>query len=202
MFKWGEVGCGYLPAFGEVWGSCPPQAKSELAPLCTMHKLGKKYMEKLEISPRDFMQNDDKYLENRCRQWDEKIWLEENNRKKTLEIYNLYKKEIKQENYYNEEKSLIRFKYRTNTLSLRHRIKEGDGTCRICENDLEDFSHFLLDCKGLEDERSQIYLLQRPRIENSNELIGRLIFQEYETYDNELYGLWRKRVRFLKQLDD
>ena len=45
-------------------------------------------MEKIEISPRDFMGNDEKYLENRCRQWDERIWLEENNKKKTLEIYN------------------------------------------------------------------------------------------------------------------
>ena len=60
-------------------------------------------------------------IKKKSTEFDNHIWLSENLKKRSLEVYNSYKTEIKQENYYNEEKSLIIFKMKTNTLNLNDR---------------------------------------------------------------------------------
>ena len=62
--------------------------------------------------------------------------------------------------------------------------------------------HFLLDCTSLENERDQIEILQRPRIENLNNLIGDLIFKEYNKYEKEIYDIWLKRKSLIKTIQD
>ena len=70
--------------------------------------------------------------------------------------------------------------------------------CELCGFELEDPKHFLLDCPYLEQEREKIFLLQRPRIENRNLIIGQLLFGQ-ELYESKLYKLWTKRKNLLKE---
>ena len=73
--------------------------------------------------------------------------------------------------------------------------------CELCGFELEDLKHFLLDCPCLEQEREKIFLLQRPRIENRNLIIGQLLFGQ-ELYESKLYKLRIRRKNLLKEKTD
>ena len=115
-------------------------------------------------------------------------------KRKTLEIYNEFKKHIQEETYYNEESSLIIFKMRTNTLRLndRNRHVGGNVSC-VCGHEIEDLEHFLLDCPMLEKERIKILRLQRPQEENRKEIIGKLLFKESRDCERQIYDMWKLR---------
>ena len=141
-------------------------------------------------------------IKGKCREWDENIWRLKNGKKTSLEIYNAYKENIKQENYYNKGKSLILFKIKTNTLNLneRKRFKGENTKCELFNYEREDLNHFLLHCSALEEVRSRIYEWQRPRSENENDIIGKSLFKD-EPEETVLYEMWNMRNNKIRDLN-
>ena len=125
----------------------------------------------MNISVDEIKNNNKEWITEKIRLWDEELWRKENLKRKTLEIYNKFKIHIQEEEYYNEESSLIIFKMRSNTLRLndRNRHVGGNISC-VCGHEIEDLEHFLLDCPKLEEVRMKILKLQRPQEENGKEL--------------------------------
>ena len=79
------------------------------------------------ISRNELLEKPKSFEEKKYMEWDSNLWRTENKKKKTLEIYHEFKLEIKQESYYNENRSLIRFKLRTNTRARVEKVLTSDS---------------------------------------------------------------------------
>ena len=123
--------------------------------------------------------------------------------KKTLQIYRSRKEFIKEEEYYNEKKSEIWFQAKTNCLRLRDRAREDSKECRICAQGDEDLMHFMLHCSELANIRSRRIELQKPHIENEEEVVGDYLFKK-ENQPHKmatLYDMWKRRMYLLRRMD-
>ena len=127
-----------------------------------MTKKVKEYLYILNLTVDEIKNNNKEWITEKIRIWDEELWRKEKLKRKTLEIYNEFKKHIQEEAYYNEESSLIIFKMRSNTLRLndKNRHVGGNISC-MCGHEIEDLEHFLLDCPKLEKERMKISKKQK-----------------------------------------
>ena len=75
------------------------------------------------------MNNDIETINVKIKEWDTNKWDNEINQKSSLLLYNNHKSAIKEETYYNKEKSLIKFRFKTNTLNLNFRKRHtGENT--------------------------------------------------------------------------
>ncbi len=95
---------------------------------------------------------------------------------------------------------LILFKARTNNLRLndRNRHTDGDTKCIFCDWTLENLTHFLLWCPaGYNEIRLKSKVLQRPYIENEENIIGQLLFNETNIQETKeiVYEMWKKREK-------
>ena len=71
-----------------------------------LYKDTMKSLQMLGIIRQELLINLPTFIEKKCTEWDTKMcWTK--NEKKTLEIFNEFKVQIKQESYYNEDRSLI-----------------------------------------------------------------------------------------------
>ena len=81
-------------------------------------------------------------------EWDSEMWRQELSRKSSLEIYRLFKKEIKSEEnlYDNTQSSVIFYRCRTNNLNLKDRKRHsgGETKCELCNADIENLSNFFI----------------------------------------------------------
>ena len=121
--------------------------------------------------------------------------------KKSLEYYRSYKKEIKQEmEYENNKKTDLWFRARTNCLYLGDRNR-NDKSCKLCGSDLEDLEHLLLHCPKLEDTRRESTYLQRPQAENNRDTIMLFLYssEHIEHRKTMMEKLWTKRNTYLKE---
>ena len=161
-------------------------------------------LQEIQLTKQDLLNNSKDLIDKKVREWDNKNWADEIEKKTSLILYRQFKDQIKEEKYYNDEKSLIRFRFKTNTLLLndRKRHQNENTKCSLCGYNLEDLSHFLLECSCIEEERQKITYLQRPRIENVSLLMGKLIFEMYMDYENELYSMWKRRKLLLENLQE
>lgn len=124
--------------------------------------------------------------------------------KSTLLIYQQYKNNIKEEQFYdNRPSSITLYRARTNCLPLfdRKRHQHQDTTCRICDQTEETLEHFLLDCTGYQDIRQENKALQQPYTENRTEIIGKLLFEEanIESTKETLSKMWKLRTQQFKE---
>lgn len=167
---------------------------------CKLSKEINMILQEIGIPTNEFLKYSINDIKRKCQEWDTNIWKIENGRKTSLEIYNRFKIEIKQEKYYNEEKSLIIFKMKTNTLNLneRKRHRNESTECNLCNNENENLNHFLLHCPALEETRSKLDELQRPREEDENNIIGKLLFSDNPDEEN-IYELWLARKRKMNE---
>ena len=145
-------------------------------------------------------------IKRKVNEWDTKQWQEEMASKSSIEIYRAARKEIGNQDhvYDNRPSSIILFKCRSNTLPLsdRNRFKNEATECKLCEAPIETLHHFLLDCPAYSDLREKIAELQQPYPENKNKVIVELIFNNnnIESKKEEIYKIWRRRDRLLKEL--
>ena len=160
-----------------------------------------KWLNLIGLNKRQVLENSKEYLQEKIRRFDLEIWLKDNDKKKSLEIYNENRKEIVERTYYNSSKSLLMFRYRTNTLNLndRKRHKNEDTKCDLCGEENEDLEHFLLECTALNKERNEIIEIQRPRIENKNDLLSQILFGNDINIESGLQKIWLKRLSLLEQ---
>ena len=92
-------------------------------------------------------------------------WKEEAQSKSSLADYVTIKENLCMESYLLDKTDFygasLKFKIRSNTLPLDHRIKKWtpgiDGTCTLCNNGSEDVKHFLFLCQKLSKLRSEEY---------------------------------------------
>ncbi len=70
-------------------------------------------------------------------------------------------------------------KCRTNNLNDRKRFKGEDTKCRMCGCECEDLGHFFIvaSCRLYNEERPKCRELQRPYIENEQEIVGKFLFK-------------------------
>ena len=144
-------------------------------------------------------------LKERAKRWDVKLWIEEVSSKTSLNLYMERKKEIREEQIYNNRlSSIILYKARTNYLLLNDR-KQFTGentTCILSDRTIETLEHFILECPAYNDIRKRSIALQRQYIENAQKTVGDFQFNEDTINENKeiLYTIWRKRDRKIKQL--
>ena len=137
-------------------------------------------------------------IKKKLREWDTQKWKQEKINKSTLQLYNKWKHNIEEaRDYDNGYASVLLYKARSNTLPLndRKRHQKKETKCEMCEAPLEDLEHFLLDCPALEEERRKHISLQRPQIEQRDDLLGRVLFMSDEAGEMKdcLQRMWTFR---------
>ena len=128
-------------------------------------------------------------------------------KKESLDIYRIWRKEIKEEKVYdNRYSSVVLFKARSNTLPLNDRNRHigGSTKCTLCDGQKEDLHHFLLECPQLSDIRVKSLILQQPYEEDKVNIIGNFLFEntEIEKKKEVLENLWKKRQLKIKEIND
>ena len=134
--------------------------------------------------------------------YDTRTWRKEMEKKSTLYIYRKRKEEIKEEPYENNKKSDTWFRAKSNCLPLGDRNREEATTCKLCGEEIEDLKHFMLNCEMLQHIRTRSILLQKPHINDNNEIIGKFLFDEERIEENRniFYQMWTKRCKLIKDL--
>ena len=117
------------------------------------------------LKVKDLYQISKKDLKTHMQKWDGKKWKEELLTKTTLSLYIVWKKEMKEVTFIdNQQASTIFFQARANCLPLneRKRYKKEDTRCMMCNAENEDLAHFILNCPAYEEERKESMHLQKP----------------------------------------
>ena len=169
----------------------------------------KEYMKELNLNLNKIENMSEKQLKQTINIWDKKEWEKEVGEKVTLNMYKKYKKNIKEEPWYdNKEKTMLMSRARLNTLDLndRKRLIGEQTKCVMCDEENENLEHFLLYCPEYNNVRSKFRFMQQPYQEDKEELIaGILLFtelgkEESEDRKNLVKKLWEKRSIKVKQV--
>ena len=167
----------------------------------------KKYIEDINISIGEIAHNKKEEIDKKIKEWDTAKWKGEMEKKESLNIYRIWRKEIKEEKVYdNRYSSVVLFKARSNTLPLNDRNRHigGSTKCTLCDGQKEDLHHFLLECPQLSDIRVKSLILQQPHEEDKVNIIGNFLFEntEIEKKKEVLENLWKKRQIRIKEIND
>lgn len=138
-----------------------------------------------------------KEIKRRVRDWDTNKWKEELDNKSSVKIYKDFKKRMKDDGCYdNKFSSVLLFRARSNTLKLniRKRHQNGDTKCELCEEEREDLTHFIIDCKELEGSRDK-EIMKEHYDTNKEEMIGKILHtkEKIEAVKNMLEKMWNQR---------
>ena len=158
---------------------------------------------KMGIKSEEIYNKNKKEIKEDIYKKDTELWKREMASKKSLEYYRIYKKEVKQEEEYeNNRNADLWFRSRTNCLYLSDRNK-SDKRCKLCGDEVEDIEHFLLECIYLEETRRESTYLQRPRRESNRETIMTFLYSDEHTEHRRIVNekLWTKRNALMKDLE-
>ena len=133
----------------------------------------------------------------------EREWREEVEKRSTLNVYRMFKKDMKEEEYDGGFESVVWFRARTNCLELNGvKREEEERICGVCGLEVEDLRHFVARCVELESERREAVELQRPRWSDEVQVVGRFLFPEVGPGNRRvLCKMWRKRRRILENVN-
>ena len=119
-------------------------------------------------------------------------------KKTSLRIYILEKKEIGYEHCYrNNSYSRFLARARTNSLQLEEHkgrgLKNYDPNCKLCGEEKEDITHFIIKCKKLETGRD--YRVIDKNIRNPEERLRKLLYRnkKYQEVGKMIKDLWTLR---------
>ena len=139
-------------------------------------------------------------MKERVIEMDTMEWKRSMDEKSTLYIYRIYKDGAREENIYrNDGPSVSLYRARANVMGLndfnRHQREEirRETLCGICGEEVEDLSHFMLRCKGLEERDEE--MVERMRGVDEIETLGRLLFTGGHVRDvgMMIYRMWGER---------
>ena len=165
----------------------------------------KKYMIDLHLTLHTIEYSKHQHIRRRIKEFDDKLWQEDLQKKSSLILYRKYKEIIcdEQNLYDNSAATTTLFRARTGTLKLNIERRHTDGHthCEICNtNATEDIEHFLLDCETLTSTRQYIIGLQKPYKENRDDHIAEFLLFGDITNQNiisrnrdDLQKLWQHR---------
>ena len=150
--------------------------------------------------------------EERVRERDGEEWREEGEKKKSLRPYMQAKHAPVREPYLYflpAKLAAFRFKIKSQTLPVAAFLAKqgkGSGECRMCGGE-EDLQHFLLVCRGLEEERDRC--LQVAGFDVSQQLFDWLLRSENKVncstpevewkISEAVYRMWKARLRIVYQ---
>ena len=133
---------------------------------------------KVQITQEQLLHWNKEQIKKKINEWDTKQWREGMESKSTLNIYREYKMDIREEAWFlNNHKANIMMKARSNTLKLNWREfgTESAKICKLCSEGIETLEHFLIDCDRLQELRSRYLELQRPIVQNKNDLMASVL---------------------------
>ena len=119
-------------------------------------KIVREYREMVDVNEEALKVMSKEEIKSVVREWGAERWEQEKNLKTTLMLYNRFKKEIKEENIYeNDFGSKLLFRCRANVLGLnwRRRFTGGVVSCELCGGEEETLEHFLVSCPALQQVR-------------------------------------------------
>ena len=141
-------------------------------------------------------------INKKIQNWDNEEWKRELASKKSVEMYERCKNNIKEESFYdNVPASVTFFPCRSNTLKLndRNRFVGKEIKCIGCEEETENIEHFLLECKLYQDLRNKSKLFNRPYQEK---WIEELLFgpkTNKEEMERIIHEFWKVREKERKK---
>ena len=119
-----------------------------------------KYMLDSPFTPHTIEYSKPQYIRKIIKEFHDKLWHEDLQKKNSLILYREYKHVIhdEQDLYDNSAAATTLFRARTGTLKLNiERHTDGYTNCEICKaNTTEDIEHFLLDCEALTSTRQYV----------------------------------------------
>ena len=143
-----------------------------------------------------------KEISEKVKKWDTEKWTRELQEKQSLSVYREWRKEIGGQDkvYDNSEASKLLFKCRSNNTNLYdiNRVQNKSTECVMCEmNEIENLNHFLLQCPAYSEERNKNPVLQRPYIENEEQIIGNFLYNNriIEQSKSTIYKIWQIRKK-------
>ena len=126
--------------------------------------------------------------------------------KTSITLYRKYKTEIKEITYMdNDEISSIIFRCRSNTLRLndRNRFTGGDTKCPLCQAEIEDLAHFILDCPEYRTYRKNLPKKNQNVLTREEEIASILLLQDPQNQDikkDMIKKMWNHRNKEIKKL--
>ena len=129
----------------------------------------------------------------------------------TLSRYRNFKDSIREVKWFkNGHKYSLMMKARSDTLKLNwrnHGFDENDKKCPLCKEQTETLQHFLLDCHQLQEARNKYLVLQKPRIEDEEKIMNKMLLLKEDDTDHEYYlnmikHIWAVRTEKLKKEPD
>ena len=158
-----------------------------------------KYLEKVGIDYREIKNMKKTEIRRKIREYDNKIWHEEMEKKSSIKMYRKYKKNIKQEKIYdNRWSSVLLFQARVNMMELNYTKRHDtlDTRCELCGDGYEDLLHFVKGCEKLENKRDK-RLFEKYKGDSDEDTIGGLLFDteigDLEAVKRMLQNMWVSR---------
>ena len=163
------------------------------------------YRQELSLSWDQLGKIDRQSLKRLVRDYDTEKWREGMNKKTSLRIYELEKKDIGYEFCYRNN-SYSRFLARARMNSLQLEEHKGRGqknyntNCKLCGEEKEDMVHFLTKCKNLEIKRD--YNIIDKDIRNPEEKMRKLLYRNknYQEVGRLIKNLWTLRKELINNL--
>ena len=161
----------------------------------------RKYMNWAQIEEREIKESTAKEIRGKKAKVVEEEWREELEKKNSLGIYRRFKKEMKEEDYSGSLESMVRLRARKNRLNLEeHSWQRNREMCVGCSEERETLKHFILHCPRWEEWRMESRSLHRPRIEETDQVLGEFLFGGHEsnTKKRTLLNMWNERQRLIR----
>ena len=108
---------------------------------------------------------------------------------------------MKEEDYSGSLESMVWLRARTNSLNLgENSWQRNRDVCVGCSEERETLEHFILHCPRWEEWRIESRSLQRPRIEETDQVLGQFLFGGHEnnTKKRTLLKMWNERQRLIR----
>ena len=166
----------------------------------TWNKKTEEYLELMGMEYENLRDMTKRAIKERVRQYDTIMWKRELAEKSSIGMYRSFKGKLREADCYgNTEASKILFRARTNSMELNDKYRHDKGeirrstTCRICKVEMEDLTHFILRCEGLERRRTEIVRELEGRCER--ETLGKMLFEGERVVEvgEMIYEMWKER---------
>ena len=164
-----------------------------------------KYMNCAHIEEREIKEGTAKEIRGKIAKVVEEEWREELEKKNSLRIYRRFKKEMKEEDYSGSLESMLWLRARTNSLNLGENTwQRNREMCEGCSEERETLEHFILHCPRWEEWRIESRSLHRPRIEETDQVLGKFLFRGHEsnTKKRTLLKMWNERQRLIRNTQE
>ena len=162
----------------------------------------RKYMNWTQIEEREIKESTAIEIKGKIAKVVEEEWREELKKRNSLG-YRRFKKEMKEEDYSGSLESMVWLRPRTNSLNLGENSRQGNREiCLGCSEESETLEHFIfiLHCPRWEEWRIESRSLQRPRIEETDQVLGEFLFGGHKSNMKKrtLLKMWDERQRLIR----